>query len=224
MTRVSWSTKQAATCQHSNARLPEIHYGIHAALHCIRRKPNAANAPGRWGPRPALGRQKWPPWLQSGSYQETSSTCCNAYISVWNWYTRFLNCASGSQAATANRQSIIISAERIINLPCQEEPPILCASSACSTGSRSRSGIAAAGGGVELLEAPRVGGGGWGGDGGGSGRRKSEAAGLEERRGGPRGDGDGPGREEERKGGRHGHGSSGGNGEDGGGFCQAFPR
>ena len=57
------------------------------------------------------------------------------------------------------------------------------------------------------MEAPGPGlarvGGGLGGEGGGSGRRKSEAAGVEMRRGGPRGDG--PGREEERKGGRHGH-------------------
>ena len=57
------------------------------------------------------------------------------------------------------------------------------------------------------MEAPGPGlarvGGGLGGEGGGSGRRKSEAAGVEMRRGRPRGDG--PGREEERKGGRHGH-------------------
>jgi hypothetical protein len=58
---------------------------------------------------------------------------------------------------------------------------------------------------MELLETPgpaRVGGG-LGGEGGGSGRRKSEAAGVEMRRGGPRGDR--PGCEEERKGGHHGH-------------------
>jgi hypothetical protein len=58
---------------------------------------------------------------------------------------------------------------------------------------------------MELLEMPgpaRVGGG-LGGEGGGSGRRKSEAAGVEMRRGGPRGHR--PGCEEERKGGHHGH-------------------
>ena len=105
------------------------------------------------------------------------------------------------------RQSIRRT-ERRIELPCQEEPPILRAGSASSFGSCGRSGIIAAGGSKELLETPGPGlarvGGGLGGEGGGSGRRKSEAAGVEMRRGGPRGDG--PGREEERKGGRHGHG------------------
>jgi hypothetical protein len=61
---------------------------------------------------------------------------------------------------------------------------------------------------MELLETPSPGlaqvGGSLGGEGGGSGRRKSEAAGVEMRRGRPRGDR--PGREEERKGGCHGHG------------------
>jgi hypothetical protein len=119
--------------------------------------------------------------------------------------------ASGSRwAATANnRQSTKGTepdAQRRIELPCQEEPPVLRAGSGCSSGSCSRSGIGAAGGGGGGGLA-RVGGG-WGGDGGGggSGGRKSEAAGLEERRrGGPRGDR--PGREEEREGGRHSHGS-----------------
>jgi hypothetical protein len=112
------------------------------------------------------------------------------------------------QGASSYRQSTT-STERRIELPCQEEPPVLCASSASSTGACGRSGTAAAGGGIEQLEAPGLAraGGGWGGEGGGSGRRRrSEAAGVEMRRCGPCG-GE-TAREEQRKGGRHSHGGT----------------